>query len=374
MPALLMRGTLSLLAVSACALGCTSALPAYLLDPVENPHPRCDPQTHAVAVGESSVGRADAEQAARARLLSQEVGSKISGELQRIAKVMQRDGATATERSLEQRIVEKIEFSHGELIKNIGAPAEKDGKTYALACMNRSEAGEALSSDLAKPLAEFNTSYETASSALARGDLAQFTAEYRTASEKIAPVLRYFAQIRAIVGASHAAESKVQQEWLDVSTQAQKVVSRVMLDIKFDVADFDAASAPIVQDALRSGISSLGLAMGSNKNCTAGSAVAGGVNAGGNSPHYFYTWTIKPEAQCKTTGLGHACSLRYVVEGGSCIDGGKGFSAELTNSAWTGLDHRDEKTALNKALKAVTPASVAATLRTVLRNQLPLDD
>ena len=70
----------SLFFLGAFGLGCaTIPLPTYFLEPEHQPHPDCAPETHLAAVATSEHSGADAEQAAKGRLIEQ-LNSEIESE------------------------------------------------------------------------------------------------------------------------------------------------------------------------------------------------------------------------------------------------------------------------------------------------------
>ncbi len=351
-----LRASLGGLALAAAAAGCAVApLPGYLLDPEGSPPPACPPDRFVAAVGSSTAGRAEAEQRARAAVVKK-LGSSIAVETKRVVEVSRKSGIFTSDRSLTERIEERAEFRRGDLVRTVGAPVERRGETYALACLDRAAAAAALERDLAPALSRYRAASRRAREALRAEDSAGFAAAYREASRGALEALAGLAQLRAVSGAGP--EPDLERDWgalLDAAARRRESAS-FRIEVTGAVPE-DVRSA--IASAFRASVAGWGT----------GPVAASGCAGAGRTA---YLVRVHAEPGCAWGSLGYACRPRLALRAERCGTGRVVLEASLHEPQLSGIDPDRPERALRKAVRGLTPAALEPALREAFSGELPL--
>ena len=125
-------------------LSCGPKIPLHLQDPIANPHPNCAPAEHIVGLGFSLESISDAQQNARNRVVEQVSSHIETVQTQRKKSTQSSDGSEENHSELVQHSTVLVNFTHYELVQDVGEVfASKDG-FRALACLNTSKVEESL--------------------------------------------------------------------------------------------------------------------------------------------------------------------------------------------------------------------------------------
>ena len=244
-------------AESARAMDDAGPPPAYYFNPAGNPHPDCPPGANVVAAGSSDEKAAEAANAARAGVVKQ-IRSTIQVEVKRVMEVVSDGSDASVSRSLSQATREEATFDHGELVRLVEGPTLHQGSYYALACLNRAEAHQAILGDIEKDLALFEDHSQRAFSALEATDNRGFTDGYRAAMTHAVPALRGLALASALTGPStQEATFKETHNTLLKSANGLRADSRV--HIVFDAEGFSGPQLSSVREAFATALGNTGV-------------------------------------------------------------------------------------------------------------------
>jgi hypothetical protein len=152
-------------------------LPPYLADPDHIPPPSCSTQEHRWAIGQSSQGREAALLLAKKSLLSQ-INSTIRIEAETFSRDISVNGKNTSEFRQVERVLEKIDFAHADLIRVAEAPATIGGQTYVAVCLPRAEGIARLDADLAPEVKRFEAWHSAAQRALDPRDAPVFVSAF----------------------------------------------------------------------------------------------------------------------------------------------------------------------------------------------------
>ena len=350
-----MRLLPSLLVVAACASG-PAPLPAYYRDPVRSPAPECPPSRFLVEAASSPDGRADAEARARAAVVRR-ISSAIEVETERVAEIARVDDRDVAARSLKQVIRERADFRHAELIQAAGAPEERDGVTWALACLDRERALDTLRREMETPLARFESAAVRAREALARKDGPGFTQAFHESVALEPELLPRFAGLRAIAAAPPEEERAFAASIRELHQAAgrRRAEAQIHLQVRADGLPPDLRDA--VTEAFRAAIAGLGLRTV--------------VARDGACPDGVHRVQVEVTPACRWGSLGHWCRPRFTLSGEACDTHRVVFEAGLDDLA-QGVDPREVERALRKALLRIDHEKLEKKMRELFASELPL--
>lgn len=349
---------LPLLLVVAACVSAPAPLPAYYRDPVGSPFAGCPPSRFMVEAASSPNGRADAEARARAAVVRR-ISSAIEVETERVAEVARVADRAVASRSLKQVIKERADFRHAELIQAAGAPEERDGVTWALACLDRERALETLRGEMATPLARFESAAGRAREALARKDGPGFTQAFHESVALEPELLPAFAGLRAIAAAPPAEERAFAAAIRELHQAAGRMrgEAQIHLQVRADALPPDLRDA--VTEAFRGAIAGMGLrtVVTRDASCPAG----------------VHRVQVDVKPACRWGSLGHWCKPRFTMSGEACDTHRVVFEAGLDDLA-QGADPREVDRALRKALLRIDHEKLGKKMRELFASELPLGD
>lgn len=346
-----------------CWMGGCATVPAYLFDPKGSPHPECLPSTHMAAVGRSTADAADAERSARAALARQ-IRSRIQVEAERITTTLKESGVISSQRALNQSVVERAEFAHGELFETVGPPGSVDGTYLVLVCLERARATEILLAELQEPLARFEQLQRDALQGFDEHDAMRFTMAFQESSELAPRLLQQFSEIRAIDGDTSWAERKFQDAYRSLVVTATKLRGQTQVALYVAPEQLPEEHLRHVGATFRQVLTGLGLgtSMSTEGDCT--------QNPG------RYLVTVKGSEGCQWTSLGHYCKPRFAVEAYRCgrtDDGHRVVSVkEIEDEAWRGNHARDKTIALRRAFQHLRSPGLEQAMMSLFHGELPL--
>ena len=215
------------------AVACATALPPHLTDPDHNPPPSCPGSSHLSAVGTSTQGREDALAHAKRNLLTK-LGNSIHVEAESFSRLVSVDGQQSAEYRDVQRVLEKVDFAHSDLIEIVDAPQRQGNQTYVVACLPRGPAIARLEHDLDTEVKRFDAWDKTAQEAQSRADRPAFVAALGNLSAAMAAVAPTLVQIRALAGGPAQVEQRLTSRWLALVEASTKLRAQVrfVLDVQ----------------------------------------------------------------------------------------------------------------------------------------------
>ena len=125
-------------------LACSPKIPLHLQDPIANPHPSCAPAEHIVGLGFSTESISDAQQNARNRVAEQVSSHIETVQTQRKSAIQSSDGSEESHSELVQQSKVSVNFTHYELVQDVGEVFSSKQGYRALACLNVTKVEEAL--------------------------------------------------------------------------------------------------------------------------------------------------------------------------------------------------------------------------------------
>lgn len=345
------------LLVLALVGACATALPPHLADPDRNPPPGCPRDTHLSAVGQSSQGRDAAVASAKKNLLTK-LGNTIHVEVESFSRLVGGNGKESAEYREIARVLERVDFAHSELIEISGGPAHQDGETYAVACMRRDLAAEALQRDLDAEVKQFDTWDKAAAEARARADRPAFVAALGHLSSAMAAAAPKLVQIRALAGGPASVEQHLTSRWLVLVKTSAELRAQIRFVLDLQPVARTAAIASDVGEAFRKALALLGSEVRLGASCPALAAAT-------------YLVSVRVDADCRLGSLGPTCRSVLDVRGQECASGRQVFRSGLERVQASAMDNRGEEQALRKMAQRLDPKQIGQELRSVLKSELP---
>jgi len=342
------------------APACAPTLPSYLADPDRNPPPSCPASTHLSAVGISTQGREDALAHAKRNLLTK-LGNTIHIEAESFSRLVNVHGRDSAEYRDVQRVLERVDFAHSDLIVVVGAPIRNRDETYVLVCMPRGRTIARLENDLGAEMKRFDTWDRTAQEALDRADRPAFVAALSNVSTAMAGAASRLVQIRALAGGPAEVEQHLTSRWLALIEASTKLRAQVrfVLDVQAGTRLHPVASD--VTEIFRQAIAPLG------SEVRLGVVCPGAVAA-------TYLIRVGADAICGPGSLGSICRPSFDVQGQECSSGRQVFHTGLERLKLNGADPRSEDRAMAALVHKLDAKAIRDELRSVLKSELPGDE
>jgi hypothetical protein len=342
------------------APACASTLPSYLADPDRNPPPACPASTHLSAVGISTQGRDDALAHAKRNLLTK-LGNTIHVEAESFSRLVNAHGRDSAEYRDVQRVLERVDFAHSDLIVVAGPPIHNRDETYVLVCMPRGQSIARLENDLGVEVKRFDTWDKTAQEALDHADRPAFVAALTNVSTAMAGAASRLVQIRALAGGPAEVEQHLTSRWLALIEASAKLRAQVRFVLDVQAGTRLQAVASDVTEVFRKAIAALG------SEVRLGDACPGAVAA-------TYLIHVGADAICGPGSLGSTCRPFFDVEGRECSSGRQVFHTGLEGLKVNAADPRSEDRALAALVHKLDAQAIRDELRSVLKSELPGDD
>jgi hypothetical protein len=342
------------------ASACATALPPHFSDPDRNPPPGCPRHTHLSAVGQSSQGRDAAVASAKKNLLTK-LSHTIHVHVESLSQLVGGNGKESAEYREIARVLEQVDFSHAELIETSGSPAGRNGETYAVACMRRDLAVQALQRDLDVEVNQFDTWDKAATQAQGRGDRPAFVAALGHLSSAMAAAAPRLVQIRALAGGPASVEQHLTSRWLVLVKSSAELRAQIRFVLDLQVAERTRPIASEVGEAFRKALAPLGSEVRLGAVCPATAPAT-------------YLVSVKVDAECRLGSLGPTCRPILDVLCQECGSGRQIFRSGLERLQASAVDSRDEAHALRKMAQRLDPKQIGQELRAVLKFELPASE
>jgi hypothetical protein len=332
-------------------------LPAHLSDPDHNPPPSCPGSSHLSAVGASTQGREDALAHAKRNLLTK-LGNSIHVEAESFSRLVSVDGQQSAEYRDVQRVLEKVDFRHSDLIEIVDAPQRQGNETYVVACLPRGPAIARLESDLDTEVKRFDTWDKTAQEAQARGDRPAFVTALVNLSVAMAAVAPTLVQIRALAGAPARVEQRLTSRWLALVEASTKLRAQVRFVLDVQAGERMSLVAAELTEFFRLALAPLGSEVRLAPTCPQG-------------PTATYLITVRADAECSRGSLGPTCRPVFEVMGQECGTGRQVFRTGLEKINVNAADPRGEEHALRAMVRKISPKDIQDELRAAMKSELP---
>jgi hypothetical protein len=334
-----------------------SALPAHLSDPDHNPPPSCPSSSHLSAVGASTQGREDALAHAKRNLLTM-LGNSIHVEAESFSRLVSVDGQQSAEYRDVQRVLEKVDFRHPDLIEIVDAPQRQGDETYVVACLPRAPAIARLESDLDVEVKRFDTWDKTAQDAQNRGDRPAFVAALANLSVAMAAAAPTLVQIRALAGGPARVEQRLTSRWLALVEASTKLRAQVRFVLDVRAGERMSAVGAELTEFFRQALAPLGSEVRLAPTCPEG-------------PTSVYLITVRADAECARGSLGPTCRPVFEVMGQECGTGRQVFRSGLEKINVNAADPRGEEHALRAMVRKISPKDIQDELRDAMKSELP---
>lgn len=359
----------TLLAMPLLALACATvdaptappasapSLPAHLADPDHNPPPWCPSSSHLSAVGASTQGREDALAHAKRNLLTK-LGNSIHVEAESFSRLVSVDGQQSAEYRDVQRVLEKVDFAHPELIEIAGAAEHWGKEIYVVACLGRGPTIGRLESDLDAEVKRFDTWDEAAQEAQARGDRPAFVAALNGLTVVMAAVAPTLVQIRALAGGPARVEQRLTARWLALIEASTKLRAPVRFVLDVQPGERMGSVAADLTEFFRQALASLGSEVRLAQACPENAAAT-------------YLIRVHAKAECGRGSLGPTCRPTFEVFGHECASGRQVFRSGLEKIKINAADPRGEDQALRAMVRKLDPQAIRDELRAAMESELP---
>jgi hypothetical protein len=351
--------TLACVTVTAPAPSTPSApiLPAHLSDPDHNPPPSCPVSSHLSAVGASTEGREDALAHAKRNLLTK-LGNSIHVEAESFSRLVSVDGQQSAEYRDVQRVLEKVDFAHSDLIEIVDAPQRQGNETYVVACLPRGPAIARLQSDLDTEVKRFDVWDQTAQEAQNRADRPAFVAALGNLSAAMAAVAPTLVQIRALSGEPARVEQRLTSRWLALVEASTKLRAQVRFVLDVQTGERMSSAAADLTEFFRQALAPLGSEVRLAPKCPEGGTAT-------------YLISVRADAKCNRGSLGSTCRPVFEVMGQECASGRQVFRSGLEKIKINAADPRGEDHALRAMVRKIYPQAIRDELRDAMKSELP---
>jgi hypothetical protein len=356
----------TLLSLPLLALACVTVtaptasaptLPPHLTDPDHNPPPSCPGQSHLSAVGVSTEGREAALAHAKRNLLTK-LGNSIHVEAESFSRLVSVDGQQSAECRDVQRVLEKVDFAHPDLIEIVGAPSRQGNETYVVACLPRGPAIARLESDLDTEVKRFDTWDKTAQEAHNRADRPAFVAALGNLSAAMGAVAPTLVQIRALAGVPARVEQRLTSRWLVQVEAATKLRAQVRFVLDVQANERISTVAADLTEFFRQALAPLGSEVRLAPTCPKGAAAT-------------YLISVRADAECNHGSLGPTCRPVFEVLGQECASGRQVFRSGLERIKVNAADPRGKDHALRAMVRKIDPKAIRDEMRAALKAELP---
>ena len=332
-------------------------LPSYLADPDHNPPASCSAQDHRWAVGQSSQGREAALLSAKKNLLSQ-INSTIRIEAETFSRDISVNGKNTSEFRQVERVLEKIDFAHADLIRVAEAPRTIGGQMYVAVCLPRAEAIARLEDDLAPEVKRFDAWYRAAKQALDPRDPPAFVAAFNNLSAAMLAASRTLVQIRALAYGPSSTEQRLTSGWLSMVAAAATLHSQIRFILNCRTDDHLRPATSQITEAFRKALVPLGNEVHLDTTCPA-------------SATGTYLIQVSAKADCERSSLGTTCRPAFEVRGDECSSGRQVFVSNLQRLSSPATDPGGEERVLRRLIQRIDTAEVGEDLKAALKSELP---
>lgn len=307
-------------------------------------------------MGISNEGYDAAVERAKRNLLTK-LGNSIHIEAESFSRLVSVNGRQAAEYRDVQRVLEKVDFAHSDLIQIIGS-SKRGAETYVVACLPRREAVSRLEEDLGAAVTRFGVWDKTAWEAQGRADRPTFVTAINNCSAAMTTIAPTLVQIRALAGGPAQVEQSLTKQWLalvEASTQAR---AQVRFVLNMDPDQNLRQVAGDVTELFRGALSPLGSEVRLGTGCSKTDAST-------------YLVRVHARAECGRGSLGTTCRPSFDVDGQECASGRQVFRTGLDKIKVNGADPRGEEFAMRAMLRRLDVQAIRAELKVALKNELP---
>jgi hypothetical protein len=308
-------------------------------------------------VGTSTQGREDALAHAKRNLLSK-LGNSIHVEAESFSRLVSVDGQQSAEYRDVQRVLEKVDFPHSDLIQIVDAPQRQGDETYVVACLARGPAIARLESDLDTEVKRFDTWDKTAQEAQNRGDRPAFVAALGNLSAAMAAAAPTLVQIRALAGGPAQVERRLTSRWLALVEASTRLRAQVRFVLDVQPSERMSHVAADLTEFFRQALAPLGSEVRLAPTCPQGATAT-------------YLISVRADAECNRGSLGLTCRPLFEVMGQECASGRQVFRSGLEKIKVNAADPRGEDHALRAVVRKIDPQVIRDELRAAMKSELP---
>jgi hypothetical protein len=333
------------------------ALPPQLTDPEHNPPPACPGHSHLSAVGASAEGYEAALAHAKRNLLTK-LGNSIHVEAESFSRLVSVDGQQSAEYRDMQRVLEKVDFAHSDLIEIPGAAQHWGNELYVVACLARGPAIARLQKDLDTEVKRFDTWDKTAQEAQSRADRPAFVAALGNLSAAMAAAAPTLVQIRALAGGPAQVEQRLTSRWLALVEASAKLRAQVRFVLDVQPGERMSSVAADLTEFFRQALAPLGSEVRLAPVCP-------------ENADATYLIRVRADAECARGSLGATCRPLFEVFGHECASGRQVFRSGLERIKVNAADPRGEDHALRAMVRKIDPQAIREELRDAMKTELP---
>jgi hypothetical protein len=305
----------------------------------------------------AAEGREAALAHAKRNLLTK-LGNTIHIEAESFSRLVNANGRDSSEYRDVQRVLEKVDFAHSDLIEVAGAPVRRGTETYVAVCMQRQQAVARLEGDLAPEVKRFETWDKAAQEAQEHADRPAFVAALGNLSVAMAAVAPTLVQIRALAGEPAPVEQRLRSRWLTLVEASTKLRSQVRFVLDMQTNERMRTVAKDVTECFRRALAALGSEVRLAATCPSGAAAT-------------YLIRVRADAECGRGSLGSTCRPVFEVSGQECASGRQVFRSGLDRIRINAADPRGEDRALAAMVQRMDSKAIQDELRAALKSELP---
>jgi hypothetical protein len=311
-------------------------------------------------VGASKEGYEAALANAKRNLLTK-LGNNIHIEAESFSRLVSTNGQDSAEYRDVQRVLEKVDFAHPDLIQIVGSAQRWGNELYLVACLARGPAIARLESDLDPEVKRFDTWADTAQEAQARGDRPAFVAALHNVAASMAAIAPKLVQIRALAGGPARVEQRLAARWVALVEASTKLRAQVRFVLDVQSGETMSSVAAELTEFFREALAPLGSEVRLAAACPENAAAT-------------YLVRVHAKAECGRGSLGSTCRPVFEVFGHECASGRQVFRSALEKSKVNAADPRGEDQALRAMVRKLDPQAIRAELRDAMKSELPGED
>jgi len=331
---------------------CGPKAPLELVNPYENPHPSCDPNTHFFAKG---IGNTPDEAIANGK---QGISSQIASDLK--ATTSQRSNTirssvtqgkyeermVAYEKQLVSNIQSSTSFQYADLMKIVIPPQEIEQQMHTLLCLNRSEAAGVILHEIESDLKAFETIVANAMKIIGepytpvqKENIAGFTTLFNKAMGLHKKLHTDLYTIQSLLGGLDPQQQAFDQQWIMIKNRAIEVVQATVIALSLHSLEVNPDEQLLVQEVIRSSMSDTGLRIIDGNVCNATTTHVANVE--------LFDHCKTPQ---QTFGMGYMCTPILKIQVTECISNIP-TTISLSDKKIKGQDYYTSEKALSTALK-----------------------
>jgi hypothetical protein len=348
-------------------------VPGYLSDPLNNPHPDCDPKGNYWAVGLADTPKASIDQAHRA--IAEQISSTIQSEtelLTQYEEMVRSSNGSSQETStakelLNSSIRTETDFEKNDLIREVLPPMQYGEQYQTLSCLNRRETVKAMLNDMEAQMDQLRNLYDAAMDKAQDGNIEAFSSAYNQVPPLIAELAPDFYVIHSLQRRPSSQEQDMRSMRSQLNQTATEIRSDITIGLDFGNAsiellegsatDLSEADKQRILDSVRLSLEAVGL-----------SSLTGETECSDGLSHHG---KVRFNPNCNRGGMGIICAPSIELRLQNCSSK-KLLQIGIEHAKFSGQDFRSAMPALQEAIGKAKPELFVEGIHQKLANAIPL--